>query len=168
MTSVAYLNAVANWAKSPPPPFAKGGDNRDLHRRPGPALRNNYCGGILMALKVMIVDDSLFMRKMLCDLLEKEGYQVVAEASDGVEAVAKYQEARPELTTLDIVMPNKTGIEALQEIMAFDPAARVVMCSAVGQESFTAAAAQAGARAFILKPFNPELVVRVLKEACEG
>ena len=121
-----------------------------------------------MALKVMIVDDSLFMRKMLRDLLEDEGYEVVAEASDGEEAVAKYQEIRPDLTTLDIVMPNKTGIEALQEIMALDPAARVVMCSAVGQESLTVAAAQAGAKAFILKPFNPELVIQVLKDACEG
>ena len=121
-----------------------------------------------MAPTVMIVDDSLFMRKMLRDLLEEEGYEIVAEASDGVEAVAKYQEARPDLTTLDIVMPNKTGIEALQEIMALDPAARVVMCSAVGQESLTVAAAQAGAKAFILKPFNPELVLRILKEAFEG
>jgi len=121
-----------------------------------------------MATTVMIVDDSLFMRKMLRDILEEEGYEVVAEASDGVEAVDKYRESRPGLTTLDIVMPNKTGIEALQEIMAFDPAARVVMCSAVGQESLTVAAAQAGAKAFILKPFNPELVARVLREACEG
>ena len=121
-----------------------------------------------MPIRVMIVDGSLFMRKILRDLLEKEGYQVVGEAGDGGEAVARYQETRPDLTTLDIVMPDKTGIEALREIMAFDPAARVVMCSAVGQEPFTAAAAQAGAKAFILKPFNPELVVRVLKEACKG
>ena len=121
-----------------------------------------------MPIRVMIVDDSLFMRKMLRDLLEKEGFQVVCEASDGVEAVAKYRETRPDLATLDIVMPNKTGIEALREITAFDPAARVVMCSAVGQEELTLAAAQAGAKAFILKPFHPELVVRTLREACEG
>ena len=121
-----------------------------------------------MATTVMIVDDSLFMRKILRDLLQKEGYQVVAEASDGVEAVARYQESHPELTTLDIVMPNKTGIEALQEIIAFDPAARVVMCSAVGQESLTVAAEQAGAKGFILKPFNAESVVRILREAREG
>ena len=114
-----------------------------------------------MSTTVMIVDDSLFMRKMLRDILEEEEYEVVAEASDGVEAVDKYKE-------LDIVMPNKTGIEALQEIMAFDPAARIVMCSAIGQESLTTAAHQAGAKAFILKPFNPELVARVLKEAAEG
>jgi|SRR6185369_1729644 len=121
-----------------------------------------------MATTVMIVDDSLFMRKMLRDLVEEEGYEVVAEASDGEEAVAKYREFLPDLTTLDIVMPNKTGIEALKEIMALNPAARVVMCSALGQESLTAAAAEAGAKAFILKPFNPELVLQVLREACEG
>ncbi|HEY5512284.1 MAG TPA: response regulator [Geomonas sp.] len=121
-----------------------------------------------MAITVMIVDDSLFMRKMLRDILEEEGYEVVAEAADGVEAVAKYQESRPDLTTLDIVMPHKTGIEALQEIIAFDPSARIVMCSASGQETLTVAAAEAGAKAFILKPFNPDLVARVLKEACEG
>jgi two-component system chemotaxis response regulator CheY len=121
-----------------------------------------------MAMTVMIVDDSLFMRKMLRDILEEEGYEVVAEASDGEEAVAKFREYRPELTTLDIVMPNKTGIEALREIMALEPAARVVMCSAMGQESLTAAAAEAGAKAFIVKPFNPELVARVIKEVAEG
>ena len=121
-----------------------------------------------MATTVMIVDDSLFMRKMLRDILEEEGYEIAAEASDGEEAVRKYKEHRPDLTTLDIVMPNKTGMEALQEIMAFDPDARVVMCSAIGQESFTSAAKQAGAKAFILKPFNPELVARVIKEAVEG
>ena len=121
-----------------------------------------------MAVTVMIVDDSLFMRKMLRDILEEEGYEVAAEASDGEEAVAKYKQCRPDVTTLDIVMPNKTGIEALLEIVAFDPAARVVMCSAIGQESLTAAAAQGGAKAFILKPFNPELVAQVLKETLAG
>ncbi len=121
-----------------------------------------------MSSTVMIVDDALFMRKMLRNILEAEGYQIVAEASDGDEAVAKFQEHRPDLVTLDIVMPNKTGLEALQEIMALDPAAKVVMCSAIGQESFTAAAVRAGARAFILKPFNPELVAHVLKETVEG
>lgn len=121
-----------------------------------------------MATTVMIVDDSLFMRKMLRDILEEEGYQIVAEASDGEEAVTKYQEFHPDLVTMDIVMPNKTGIEALQVIMVLNPQARVVMCSAIGQESLTAAATQAGAKAFILKPFNPELVARVVKEVAEG
>lgn len=121
-----------------------------------------------MAMTVMIVDDSFFMRKMLRDILEEEGYQVAAEAGDGEEAVAKFRECRPDLITLDIVMPNKTGIEALREIMALDPSVRVVMCSAMGQESLTAAASEAGARAFIVKPFNPELVARVIREVAEG
>ncbi|HJV64338.1 MAG TPA: response regulator [Geomonas sp.] len=121
-----------------------------------------------MARTVMIVDDSLFMRKMLRDILEEEGYEVTAEASDGEEAVEKFRECRPDLTTLDIVMPNKTGIEALKEIMALEPAARVVMCSAMGQESLTSAASEAGAKAFIVKPFNPELVARVIKEVAES
>lgn len=121
-----------------------------------------------MAITVMIVDDSLFMRKMLRDILTEEGYEIAAEASDGEEAVAKYKECSPDLVTLDIVMPNKTGIEALHEIMALNPEARVVMCSAIGQESLTTAAEKAGAKAFILKPFNPELVTRTLKEVAEG
>ena len=121
-----------------------------------------------MAATVMIVDDSLFMRKMLRDLLEKEGYRVVAEAADGAEAVRRFRELRPQLTTLDIVMPEKDGIQALREIRALDPGARVVMCSALGQESQTGAAAQAGAKAFIVKPFDPELVTRVLREALEA
>jgi two-component system, chemotaxis family, chemotaxis protein CheY len=119
-----------------------------------------------MATTVMIVDDALFMRKILRDILEGAGYQVVAEAADGVEAVSQFQQSRPDLVTLDIVMPNKTGIEALHEIMALDAGAKVVMCSAVGQESLSQAAAQGGAKAFILKPFNPELVVQVLKDVC--
>lgn len=121
-----------------------------------------------MAIKVMIVDDSLFMRKMLRDILTEEGYEITAEASDGEEAVARYRESLPDLVTLDIVMPNKGGIEALQEIMAYDASARVVMCSAIGQEALTTAAAEAGAKAFILKPFNPELVTRVLREVVQG
>lgn len=121
-----------------------------------------------MVSKVMIVDDSLFMRQMLRDAPEEEGYEVTAEAADGDEAVAKFRQFRPDLTTLDIVMPNKTAIGALQEIMAIEPAAKVVMCSALGQESFTATATHAGAKAFIPKPFNPEMSAQVIKEAIEG
>jgi two-component system, chemotaxis family, chemotaxis protein CheY len=121
-----------------------------------------------MAITVMIVDDSLFMRKMLRGIVESEGYQVVAEASDGATAVQRYKEWRPDLTTLDIVMPEMNGIEALCAIRAFDPNARVVMCSAVGEESFTSAAAKGGAKGFVLKPFNRELVVAALREAAQG
>lgn len=116
-----------------------------------------------MGLKVMVVDDALFMRNMLRGILEEAGYEIIAEASDGVEAVAKYREFRPDITTMDIIMPVKNGIEALSEIVAFDSSAKVVMCSAVGQESLVQAAQSAGALDFIIKPFNAERVTEVIK-----
>jgi len=116
----------------------------------------------------MIVDDSLFMRKMLRDIVEEEGCQVVAEAADGEEAVAKFAELRPDLVTLDIVMPNKNGIEALKEIVTLDPAARVVMVSSMGQENLVAEAKGAGARDFVIKPFAAQAVAQVLKTVLQG
>jgi len=121
-----------------------------------------------MAKRVMIVDDALFMRNMLRGILEEEGYEVVAEAGDGAEAVVKFRDVRPEIVTLDIIMPIKNGIEALREIMAIDPNARVVICSAVGQESLVQKAQSVGARDFILKPFNPERVKEVLGRVSAG
>jgi two-component system chemotaxis response regulator CheY len=118
-----------------------------------------------MGLKVMVVDDALFMRNMLRGILEEAGCEIIAEAADGMEAVAKYREFRPDITTMDIIMPVKGGIEALNEIMAFDSSARVVMCSAIGQEALVQAAQTAGALDFIIKPFNPEHVVEVIKRA---
>ena len=116
-----------------------------------------------MAIKLMLVDDSLFMRNMLRGILEADGYHIVAEAADGVEAVAKFQEFQPDITTMDIIMPVKNGIDALSEIMALDAGAKVVMCSAIGQEALTQSAQSAGAKDFILKPFNPERVKEVIK-----
>jgi two-component system chemotaxis response regulator CheY len=116
-----------------------------------------------MGLKVMVVDDALFMRNMLRGILEEAGCEIIAEAADGMEAVAKYLEFRPDITTMDIIMPVKNGIEALSEIIAFDSNARVIMCSAVGQESLVRAAQAAGALDFIIKPFNPERVTEVIK-----
>lgn len=121
-----------------------------------------------MAKKVMIVDDSLFMRKMLRDITEAEGYVVVAEAADADEAVAKYKEHRPDVTTMDIVMGARNGIEALRDIKDFNPSAIVVMCSAIGEESYTTAATDAGAKGFILKPFSREAVAKTLKAALRG
>lgn len=112
--------------------------------------------------RVMIVDDALFMRNMLRNILEQEGYEIVAEAADGGEAVLTYRDIRPDIVTLDIIMPVKNGIEALREIMAIDPKARVVICSAVGQESLVQKAQSVGAKDFILKPFNPERVKEVI------
>ncbi len=85
--------------------------------------------------RILVVDDAAFMRKMVSDALTKGGHEVVGEAGNGDEAVARFQELKPELTTLDITMPEKDGLAALREIIALDPGARVIMCSALGQES---------------------------------
>ena len=122
-----------------------------------------------MGLRVLIVDDALFMRGMLKDLFIKGGYEVVGEAADGREAVEQYRRLRPDLVTMDIVMPLVSGIEALTEIRREDPEACVVMCSAMGQEALILEAVQAGARDFIVKPFSDEKVLetarRVVKRA---
>lgn len=124
-----------------------------------------------MSLKVLIVDDALFMRSMLRDIFVKAGHEVIGEATNGADAVKKYQELHPDLVTMDIVMPDKNGIEALKEIMAGNPAACVVMCSALGQDSLVMEAVEAGARDFIVKPFQEkrvlEVVGRVTKAATE-
>lgn len=121
-----------------------------------------------MGTSVMLVDDSLFMRNMLRNILAEAGYDIVAEAVDGVEAIEKYKQFRPDITTLDILMPVKNGLDALSEIISFEDTAKVVMCSAVGQELLIMAAQKAGARDFILKPFNPELVKDVIKRVVEA
>lgn len=105
---------------------------------------------------VMIVDDAIFMRTLLRDILAKAGYNVVAEASNGVEAVKLYEEHKPSLVTMDITMPEKSGMEALKEILLKDPAAQVIMCSAMGQHSLVLDALKTGAKDFVMKPFQPE------------
>ncbi len=126
-----------------------------------------------MAIKVLIVDDAMFMRNMIADIFQGqkfggEDFVVAGEAENGLEAVQRYAELRPDIVTMDIVMPEMTGIEALKEIMKKDPGARVVMCSALGQDSLVMEALDAGARDFIVKPFQPqkvlEVVIRILKE----
>lgn len=116
-----------------------------------------------MALRVMIVDDALFMRNMLKDICIRAGFEVVVEADNGETAVELYREHRPGLVTMDIVMPRRSGIEALQDIMAEDPQARVVMVSALGQDSLVLEAVEAGARDFIVKPFKEDKVVDVIR-----
>ena len=108
--------------------------------------------------RVLVVDDAAFMRKMVSDALAKGGHEVVGEASNGLEAIERYQELRPEVTTLDITMPEKDGLAALKEIIALDPAARVVMCSALGQESKVLEAVKSGAKDFVVKPFQADRV----------
>ena len=114
---------------------------------------------------VLVVDDAAFMRKVLKDALTGGGHAVVGEASNGQEAVDRYQELRPDVTTLDITMPEKDGLAALREILSFDPSARVIMCSALGQESKVLESVKAGARDFIVKPFNADRVVEAVSKA---
>ena len=116
-----------------------------------------------MGLKVLIVDDALFMRNMLREIFVKAGFEIVGEAGDGVAAVEAYRRLQPDLVTMDIVMPLKSGVEALEEIGREDPDACVVMCSALGQESLVIEAVRAGARDFIVKPFKEQRVLEVVR-----
>jgi two-component system, chemotaxis family, chemotaxis protein CheY len=115
--------------------------------------------------RVLVVDDALFMRKLVSDALTGGGHEVVGEAANGEEAVQRYQELKPEVVTLDITMPGKDGLAALKEIVALDPSARVVMCSALGQESKVLEAVKAGAKDFIVKPFQPDRVLGAIAKA---
>ena len=112
--------------------------------------------------RILIADDASFMRQMIREIVESEGHEVVGEASDGVEAVEEYKQHRPELVTMDIVMPRRSGIDAVRGILELDPTACVVMCSALGQETLVNEAMEAGAKDFIVKPFRPDSVVETL------
>jgi two-component system, chemotaxis family, chemotaxis protein CheY len=117
-----------------------------------------------MAIRVLVVDDAMFMRSMIKDILHTAGagYEIVGEASNGREAVTRYRELKPDVVTMDIVMPQMDGIEATREILKIDPAAAVVICSAMGQEALVVESISAGARDFIVKPFTSERVLQVL------
>jgi two-component system, chemotaxis family, chemotaxis protein CheY len=115
--------------------------------------------------RVLVVDDAAFMRKMVSDALTKGGHEVVGEGANGAEAVTRYQELQPELTTLDITMPEKDGLAALKEIVAMDPDARVIMCSALGQESKVLEAVKSGAKDFVVKPFQPDRILDAAAKA---
>ena len=117
-----------------------------------------------MKARVLIADDASFMRQMIREIIEPEGFEVVGEASDGVEVVESYHQLEPDLVMMDIVMPKCSGIDAVKDILKSNPAARVVMCSALGQETLVMEALQAGAKDFIVKPFKPENVLETLKK----
>ena len=121
-----------------------------------------------MAPSVLIVDDALFMRMMIKDILSKDGFVVVGEAENGAEAVEKYANLKPDLVTMDIVMPEMDGIEAVRNIIKMDPGAKVLMCSAMGQQPLVVEALEAGARDFIIKPFQPAKVVEAVRKALHG
>ena len=120
-----------------------------------------------MGKKVLVVDDAAFMRMMIKDILTKNGYDVVGEAENGAIAVEKYKELSPDLVTMDITMPEMDGIAAVKEIKASDPKATIIMCSAMGQQSMVIDAIQAGARDFIVKPFQPDRVLEAVSKALE-
>lgn len=115
--------------------------------------------------KVLIVDDAAFMRMMIKDILEKNGFQVVGEASNGIKAVELYKKEKPDVVTMDITMPDMDGIEAVKQIKAADPNAKVIMCSAMGQQSMVMDAIRAGARDFIVKPFQADRVLEAIRKA---
>jgi two-component system chemotaxis response regulator CheY len=115
--------------------------------------------------RVLVVDDAAFMRKMVTDALTKGGHDVVGEAGNGSEAVERWQELRPDLITLDITMPEKDGLSALKEIIALDPGAKVVMCSALGQESKVLESIKLGAKDFVVKPFQADRVLDAVSKA---
>lgn len=117
-----------------------------------------------MDKKIMIVDDAAFMRMMIKDTLSKSGYTNIIEAADGEIACSKYVEEKPDLVIMDITMPNKTGIEALRDIKAYDPNARVIMCSAMGQEAMVAQSIELGALDFIVKPFKRDRIVMTVQK----
>lgn len=118
-----------------------------------------------MSKRVLIVDDAIFMRMKLKDILEKNGYEVVAEAQNGIEAIEKYKSEKPDLVTMDITMPEMDGVSSLKAIKQVDPKAKVIMCSAMGQQSMVMDAIQAGALDFIVKPFDNDRVLQSLSKA---
>ena len=120
-----------------------------------------------MAKSILICDDAAFMRMMIKDILVKNGYNIAGEAVNGVKAVEKYQETKPDLVLMDITMPEMDGIQALKKIKAIDANASVVMCSAMGQQAMVIESIQSGARDFIVKPFQPDRVIEALKKAVE-
>lgn len=118
-----------------------------------------------MATKILVVDDAAFMRMMIKDILSKNGYEIVGEAENGLKAVEKWQELHPDLTTMDITMPEMDGISAVKEIKKIDPGAKIIMCSAMGQQAMVIEAIQSGARDFIVKPFQPDRVLEAVRKA---
>jgi two-component system chemotaxis response regulator CheY len=118
-----------------------------------------------MAKNILICDDAAFMRMMIKDILTKNGYNIAGEAENGLKAVDKYQETKPDLVMMDITMPEMDGIQALKKIKAADPSANVIMCSAMGQQAMVIESIQSGAKDFIVKPFQADRVLEAVKKA---
>ncbi|RKZ06102.1 two-component system response regulator [bacterium] len=117
-----------------------------------------------MKPRVLVVDDAIFMRRMISEILEENGMEIVGEADTGAAAIKLYRELTPDLVTMDIIMPEMNGIDAVKEIIEMDSQARIVMCSALGQQALVQEAISAGAKDFLIKPFNPSRVVEVVNK----
>ena len=117
-----------------------------------------------MAKNILICDDAAFMRMMIKDILTKNGYNVAGEAENGMKAVEKFKEVNPDLVLMDITMPEMDGIQALKEIKKLDGGEKVIMCSAMGQQAMVIESIQAGAKDFIVKPFQAERVIEAVKK----
>lgn len=121
--------------------------------------------GYFRMAKILIVDDAAFMRMMIKDVISKNGYEVAGEAVNGMDAVDKYKELKPDLVLMDITMPEMDGLQALKKIREGDPEAKIIMCSAMGQQAMVIEAIQSGAKDFIVKPFQPERILEAVKKA---
>ena len=121
-----------------------------------------------MGSRILIADDLSFMRMIQKEILTAHGYQVVGEASDGREAVDKYRTLKPDLVILDITMPNMNGLEAMRKILSINPKARIIMCSALGQQNLIVDAIKAGVKDFIVKPFKPERILSAIAKALKA
>lgn len=119
---------------------------------------------LILNNRILIVDDAAFMRMMIKDILTKNDYEVVGEAENGLKAVEKYKDLSPDLVLMDITMPELDGIQAVKQIKEIDPAAKVVMCSAMGQQAMVIESIQAGAKDFIVKPFQAERVIEAIQK----
>jgi len=118
-----------------------------------------------MSVRVVIADDLSFMRMVQREILQERGYEVVGEASDGIEAVDKFKQLRPDVIILDITMPNMNGLEAMYKIFEMDQSAKIIICSALGQQQLIVEAIKAGVKDFIVKPFKPERVISSIEKA---
>ncbi len=120
-----------------------------------------------MSHTVLVCDDAIFMRTMISDILTQAGYEVIGEAETGTQAVERFKELSPDLVTMDIVMPDMGGIDAVRGIIKIAPSAKILMCSAMGQQALVVEAIQAGARDFIVKPFQPSRVLEAVQRVLE-
>lgn len=120
-----------------------------------------------MGKSILICDDAAFMRMMIKDILTKNGYSIAGEAENGIRAVEKYNETKPDLVMMDITMPEMDGIQALKRIKSTDPGANIIMCSAMGQQAMVIESIQCGAKDFIVKPFHADRVIEAVKKAID-